>query len=292
MTQTHTNANSNKPSDDTKIKILQLNINGIQNKIAELTQLTHESSPDIITIQESKLSTASNKINIPGYITIRKDRQNKVGGGLITYIREEIPFTEFDTTQYTNKITSNQYEIQITSINLSTTKRFHITNLYIPPRDCNTITTNEDQELDHLFTKLFSLTNNIITGDLNAHSSLWHSSLTDHRGKIISGIIQNSDYTCLNTNTSTRIPFDRTQNKTSPDVTIIPSELLQHSTWNTSYSLSSDHLPITTTINTKIKFKLVQYRNCYTNYHKANWAKFTQKLKIRFQNRLIQQMCM
>src|SRR5437870_4385404 len=103
--------------------------------------------------------------------------------------------------------------------------------------------------------------------------------LTDHRGKIISGIIQNSDYTCLNTNISTSIPFNRMQNKTSPDITIIPSELLQHSTWNTSYSISSDHLAIITVINTKIKFKLVQYRNCYTNYHKANWETFAQEIE-------------
>src|SRR5213082_3562133 len=67
--------------------------------------------------------------------------------------------------------------------------------------------------------------------------------------------------------------------KTSSDVTIIPSELLQHITWNTSYSLSSDHLSITTTNNTKIKFKLVQYRNYYTNYHKVNWEKFTQGIE-------------
>ena len=123
--------NPTKQSDDTKLKILQLNINGIQNKFAELTQLTHESSPDIITIQKSKFSSTSHKLNI--------------GGDLITYIKEEIPFTEFDTTQITN--ITNQYEIQITSINLLATKKFHKTNLYIPPRNCNTNTTNEDQEL-------------------------------------------------------------------------------------------------------------------------------------------------
>ena len=69
-----------KSSDDTKIKILQLNINWILNKITELIQLTHETFPDLTTIQESKLSTTSHKINIPGYVTRRKDRQNKVGG--------------------------------------------------------------------------------------------------------------------------------------------------------------------------------------------------------------------
>ena len=71
----------------------------------------------------------------------------------------------------------------------------------------------------------------------------------------------------------------KTQNETSPDITITSSDLLQQSTRNKNYSLSSDHLPITTTINTKIKFKLVQYRHCYTNYNKANWEKLIQEIK-------------
>ena len=99
--------------------------------------------------------------------------------------------------------------------------------MYLPPRDSNTSYQNEDNELEQLFNKLLNFQNNIITGDINAHSTLWHSTLTDHRGKIISDIIQNSDHVAINTDTPTRIPFDKTQKTTSPDVTFIPNEFSQ-----------------------------------------------------------------
>jgi hypothetical protein len=90
----HTNNKPEKHTDDTKLKILQININGIQNKLSELRQIIHESTPDVITVQETKLTNTSYKYNIPGYTTIRKDRKNKSGGGLIIYIKENSLFTE------------------------------------------------------------------------------------------------------------------------------------------------------------------------------------------------------
>ena len=260
-----------------KLKILQININGIQNKFSELKQIVADTSPDVITIQESKLNIDSHTLNMPGYITIRKDRSNKIGGGLITYVKDEISFTEIESSKIA---TSDKQEIIIIRINLTSSKKFHITNMYLPPRDTNTSYLNEDKELEQLFNQLLNLQNNIITGDMNAHSNLWHSTLIDHRGKIISDIIQNSDHIAINMDTPTQIPFDKTQKTTSPDVTFIPNEFSQNSTWNTNYSLNSDHLPITTVINTKTNFKLIQYRNSYTNYKKANWKKYHQQFSI------------
>jgi len=101
--------------------------------------------------------------------------------------------------------------------------------MYLPPRDSDTTYQNEDKELEQLFNHLLNLPNNIITGDINAHSTLWHSTLVGHRGRIITDIIQNSDHIAINTDTPTRIPFDKTQNTTSPDVTFIPNELSQNS---------------------------------------------------------------
>ena len=38
-------------------------------------------------------------------------------------------------------------------------------------------------------------------GDVNAHSTLWHSYTDDHRGQLIADVISNSDHITLNTNT-------------------------------------------------------------------------------------------
>jgi len=143
-----------KFSNDTKLSIMQLNINGLQNKFLELKQLVQENSPDIINIQESKLTASSRKFNIPGYTTIRKDREHKIGGGLITYIKEEIAFTEINL----NKIkTTNQFEILVVKINLSEKKHYHVTNIYLPPRDNNLDSITEDREIEKNFKYLFSL---------------------------------------------------------------------------------------------------------------------------------------
>jgi len=57
-----------------------------KNKLPELTEQIKEESPDIINIQETKLTSKASKIHIHGYSTIGKDRKDKNGGGLITYI--------------------------------------------------------------------------------------------------------------------------------------------------------------------------------------------------------------
>jgi hypothetical protein len=44
-------------SENSNFKILQINISGIRNKINELNLLLSEIAPDVITIQESKLTS-------------------------------------------------------------------------------------------------------------------------------------------------------------------------------------------------------------------------------------------
>ncbi|MCP5014693.1 MAG: hypothetical protein GY938_05340, partial [Ketobacter sp.] len=43
-----------------------------------------------------------------------------------------------------------------------------------------------------------------ITGDINAHSPMWYSTIEDRRGEIISDIILNSKYIIINTDSPTR----------------------------------------------------------------------------------------
>ena len=43
--------------------------------------------------------------------------------------------------------------------------------------------------------------------------------------------------------------------------------------------MSSDHIPIVTTIDTKCNYKLQQHRKSYTNYNKANWTEYTKEIE-------------
>ena len=106
----------------------------------------------------------------------------------------------------------------------------------------------------------------------------WDSNTNDHRGNLIANIIQNSDHCILNTNTHTRFPFAKNQAPSSPDISTISSKLYNESKWETIQALSSDHIPISVTINTKRNYKIQQHRKAYTNYKKANWTKFSEEI--------------
>ena len=102
---------SNKTKPETKpLKIIQININGVRNKIEELKLFIKEESADIITIQESKLTKSIKTPNIQQYTAIRKDRQDNKGGGLIIYLNNSLKFTE---VQIPNDLKFSQTEIQL-----------------------------------------------------------------------------------------------------------------------------------------------------------------------------------
>ena len=81
------------------ITIIQININGLTTKIHELKNLTDNTKIDIITIQETKLKPTHRTPYLKDYTAIRTDRTYKNGGGLMTYIKNDIIFTELKTPQ-------------------------------------------------------------------------------------------------------------------------------------------------------------------------------------------------
>ena len=99
---------------------------------------------------------------------------------------------------------------------------------------------------------------------MNEHSTLWHSYTDDHRGQLIADVINNSDHITL-----TPQPECQTShyNRTS---------------WTTQHALSSDHLPIITTINIRHDYRLHQNRRTFTNYKKADWTQFTEDTESAF----------
>ena len=51
-----------------------------------------------------------------------------------------------------------------------------------------------------------NIPHSVLTGDVNAHSTLCHSYTDYHRGQLLADVISNSDHITLNTNTPTRVP--------------------------------------------------------------------------------------
>ena len=256
------------------ITIIQININGLTTKIHELKNLTDNTKIDIITIQETKLKPTHRTPYLKDYTAIQTDRTYKNGGGLMTYIKNDIIFTEFKTLHTTNhKLTELQH------IKIHLTNHKHL-NIYIPPRDTtNPDHSNSQEDITNCMTHILNTNNTILTGDFNAHHTLWHSPTTDNRGTLIADLINSSNQIVLNTNTPTRIPTNRNHQATSPDISTASNTIYNNITWSTLNALNSDHNPIKISYNTKTKFRLIQHRCSYTNYRKADWQGFTNSIE-------------
>ena len=107
-----------RPSCKSEINliILQVNINGIKNKLEELKLLIHNTHAYIITIQETK---PTHKANTPK-VHIFTDRLYKAGGRLITLIRDNITFT---ITDRPSTINTHNTELQMVNAHPRTTKQ-------------------------------------------------------------------------------------------------------------------------------------------------------------------------
>ena len=108
----------------------------------------------------------------------------------------------------------------------NTTKHIKIANIYIPPRDTtSTHYKTADTDIQHCIQYITNIPHSVLTGDVNAHSTLWHSYTDDHIGQPIADVISNSDHITLNTNTPTRVPNTTLQQTSSPDITTVSNTL-------------------------------------------------------------------
>ena len=97
-----------------RLIICHLNINFIQNKFESLKSLVSD-NVDIIMISETKIdeSFPSNQFTMEGYAPPFRLDRNAHGGGLLIYIREDIPCKEINTCHLPKDIESIFIEINL-----------------------------------------------------------------------------------------------------------------------------------------------------------------------------------
>ena len=78
------------------------------------------------------------------------------------------------------------------------------------------------------------------------------------------------------------MPNTTLQQTSSPDITTVSNTLYTRISWTTQHTLSSDHLPIITTINIRHDYRLQQNRRFFTHYKKADWTQFTEDPESTF----------
>ena len=178
------------------------------------------------------------------------------------YLRQLIHTTQnFKWSMYT-----------LTTLNISQLQTY----IYLLETALYTHCKTDDTDIQHCIQHITNIPHSVLTRDVNAHSTLWHSCTDYHRGQQIADVISNSDHITLNINTPTRVRNTTPQQTSSPDIITVSNTLYNWISWTTQRALSLDHLPITTTINIHHDYRLQQIRRTITNYKKADWTQFTE----------------
>ena len=94
------NLNNVRQKNSSRLIIAQLNINSLRNKFDSFSQMVKD-NVGILLISETKIDSSfpTAQFNMNGFTTYRRDR-NINGGGIILYVREDIPssFLKIDTS--------------------------------------------------------------------------------------------------------------------------------------------------------------------------------------------------
>ena len=117
-------------SDDRTFNVLQLNANGIGNKLTELEVVLERNKVKVAVIQEPTLSPKSNNPCIQNYTTVRKERSHGQGGGLLIFIHRSITFSKQPSSP--ESLSDPHLEELSMKAELGNTKLI-ISNVYIPP---------------------------------------------------------------------------------------------------------------------------------------------------------------
>ena len=116
-------------SDDSTFNVLQLNANGIGNKLTELGVVMENNKVKVAVKQESKLTPKSKNPCIQNYTTDRKDRPHGLGGGLLIFIHRSVTFSKQPSAA--ESLYDPHLEELAINAEIGNTK-LTISNIYIP----------------------------------------------------------------------------------------------------------------------------------------------------------------
>ncbi len=239
-----------------RIIIANLNINSISNKIDQLKYIIQDNI-DILVITETKVDESHQGLHIDGFKHFRADR-NARGGGVIMYVREDIP-----CKQLTKHTFPGDIEGIFVEVNLRKTKWLIFGTYHPPDQNDNYYFDSVGRALDLYITDYDKF---LLVGDFNAEDteSILSNFLNQYNSRNLV-----KDKTC----------FKSIQNPSCVDLFLTYSYRSFQNTSTLSTGLSDFHKIVVTVLKTKfvkLKPKLINYR-CYKNF---NEGRFRYDLKM------------
>ena len=211
--------------------ICHWNCRGFKNNFDDFKVFLGDLNPACVCLQETYLTPQTKEGEEPhiGYGYYRKDKisDHRAHGGVAILVRVDVPCARIDL----------KTTLQAVAVKVKLHKSITICSLYLPPNE-----PIHRKELDNLFQQLAG--NVLVLGDFNAHNTLWHSSHTCTRGRLIETIVSKNDLTFLNGVDPTH--FNATAlSKSNIDLSVASSSLNQDFEWSVfGELLGSDHFPV------------------------------------------------
>lgn len=253
--------------------ILQWNCRGVISKWAEIKPTLVAKDCDAICLQETHfLPTDRYDFNLPNYTLYNGySRMDRRQGGVCLYLRNKWPHFQVPL--------NTQLQAVACSVRIGTT-RFTICSLYLPP--------TERLTFDDLSALCLQLPQPfMICADANSRHFLWGADRCDSRGNIWEQVIRRFALNVVNNGCPTRLD-EYTGLWSHIDITLCTSDVGQYMEWHVDDDLvSSDHCPIdiSYTRNQRIT-RPVSDTTFRWNLNKANWAEFSDKCDLQFNDDL------
>ena len=247
------------------LRIMQWNCDGLNTKIPELKSRLVEDNIDVCFVQEAKIPASQEYVPyIPGYGTIPFDRLAARGGGLYTFLKDDVIFEPVSGEM---KDATEQITIRV---KMGKNDWVNLTNVYIPPHN----STGQDvirPALEIIPTSESS----IICGDFNGHSQLWDKLVQEeNRGNLIELWMIANDLEILNNGEPTHINRFTT-NKSTPDITLCGAKMRGKCEWSVCEGIGkSDHLPILITLNEQLSTQELKQLRAKWKRKDVNWEEF------------------
>ena len=142
------------------LKIAHLNVHCLEPKTDQIQHYLCKYDIDILALSETFLNDniTDSHVSIDGYKLFRKDRVDRIGGGVAFYVRNGIEVTPEDT------LNNSQIEALFLSLKCPTRSPFIICCMYRPP---NSSSVYYDQMLELIDASLNITEDIILMGDLN-----------------------------------------------------------------------------------------------------------------------------
>lgn len=249
------------------LKVVNWNCRSIRNKVAEFFHFLDTHEIDIAAITETWLQL-KNSVYHENYTIMRADRNSSDatrGGGVAILVRKGISYTKLELS--TRAIECVGVTVQANPAPVS------IIAVYYPgsTRRAKLCQFRRDIRLLSNVEGPFFL-----VGDYNARHSLWNCARSNKAGRILHQEYEAADFYIHAPDAPTRLPSGRGRPSTLD--LVISNNSVQMSKPVAHVELSSDHLPVTFTIDANVP--VTQAGRIVRCFDRANWSTFARKIDL------------